>query len=154
MAQGLPLILLKQVLGFAPDYLFIWPPFLASQSLNCLISFVCAAILTDVEGALVAPYVATSGYGRPPLHTKRELFNAIFYLARAGCAWQLLPHDLPPWRTVHNQFKAWREDGTQDRLTDGLRRVVRQPKRPAEPTAGAIDTQSMRTGAKRELSRL
>ena len=91
----------------------------------------------------------TSGYGRPPLHTKRELLNAIFYQGRAGSAWPLLPHDLPPWRTVYKQFEAWREDGTWDRLMDGLRRAVRQPQRAAEPTAGAIDTQSVRTGAKR-----
>ncbi|WP_226163652.1 transposase, partial [Hymenobacter terricola] len=63
--------------------------------------------------------------------------------------WALLPHDLPPWRTVYKQFEAWREDGTWDRLMDGLRRSVRQPQRAAEPTAGAIDTPSVRTGAKR-----
>ena len=105
--------------------------------------------LSDAQWLLVEPYVATSGYGRPPLHAKRELLNAIFYQARAGCAWQLLPHDLPPWRTVYKQFEAWREDGTWDRLLDGLRRAVRQPNRAAEPTAGAIDTQSVRTGGKR-----
>lgn len=58
-------------------------------------------------------------------------------------------YDLPPWRTVYKQFEAWRQDGTWDRLMDGLRRAVRQPKRAAEPTAGVIDTQSVRTGAKR-----
>ena len=105
--------------------------------------------LTDVEWTLAAPYLATSGYGRPPLPAKRELLNALFYQARAGCSWPLLPHDLPPWRTVYKPFEAWREDGTWDRLLDGLRRAVRQPKRAAEPTAGAIDTQSVRTGAKR-----
>ena len=105
--------------------------------------------LTDVEWTLAAPYLATSGYGRPPWHAKRELLNAIFYQARAGCSWPLLPHDLPPWRTVYKQFEAWREDGTWDRLMDGLRRAVRQPKRAAEPTAGAIAPQSVRTGAKR-----
>ncbi|WP_394371037.1 transposase [Hymenobacter terricola] len=60
-----------------------------------------------------------------------------------------MPHDLPPWRTVYKQFEAWREDGTWDRLMDGLRRAGRQPQRAAEPTAGAIDTPSVRTGAKR-----
>ena len=105
--------------------------------------------LTDEQWVLVEPYVRTSGYGRPPLHSKRELLNAIFYQARAGSAWHLLPHDLPPWRTVYKQFEAWREDGTWDRLMDGLRRAVRPPQRAAEPTAGAIDTQSVRTGAKR-----
>ena len=105
--------------------------------------------LSDEQWVLLAPYMTTSGYGRPPLHSKRELLNAIFYQARAGCAWQLLPHDLPPWRTVYKQFEAWRKDGTWDRLLDGLRRAVRPPKRAAEPTAGAIDTQSVRTGGKR-----
>lgn len=105
--------------------------------------------LTDADWVLVEPYVRTSGYGRPPLHAKRELLNAIFYQGRAGCAWHLLPPDLPPWRTVYKQFEAWREDGTWYRLLDGLRRAVRQPQRAAEPTAGAIDTQSVRTGAKR-----
>ena len=110
--------------------------------------------LTDEQWLLVEPYVRTSGYGRPPLHPKRELLNAIFYQGRAGNAWSLLPHELPPWRTVYKQFEAWREDGTWDRLLDGLRRAVRQPQRAAEPTAGAIDTQSVRTGAKRGLLRV
>ncbi|MGI4734256.1 MAG: IS5 family transposase [Janthinobacterium lividum] len=108
-----------------------------------------ATDLTDVEWVLVEPYVRTSGYGRPPLHSKRELLNAIFYQLRAGSAWHLLPHDLPPWRTVYKQFEAWREDGTWDRLLHGLRRQVRQVSREPEPTAGAIDSQSVRTGSKR-----
>ncbi|GAB3639293.1 hypothetical protein GCM10027422_48840 [Hymenobacter arcticus] len=108
-----------------------------------------ATDLTATEWQLVEPYVRTSGLGRPPLHSKRELLNAIFYQLRAGSAWPLLPHDLPPWRTVYKQFEAWREDGTWDRLRDGLRRQVHQLTREAEPTAGAIDSQSVRTGGKR-----
>jgi transposase len=50
--------------------------------------------------------VRSSGFGRPPLHSKRELLNAIFYQLRAGSDWPLLPHDLPPWRTVYKQFEA------------------------------------------------
>ncbi|RZK26910.1 MAG: transposase [Hymenobacter sp.] len=64
---------------------------------------------------LIKSYVRTSGIGRPPLPSKRELLNAIFYQLRAGGAWPLLPHDLPLWRTVYKQFEAWREDGTWDR---------------------------------------
>ena len=108
-----------------------------------------ATDLTDTEWQLVEPYVRTSGLGRPPLHSKRELLNAIFYQLRAGSAWTLLPHDLPPWRTVYKQFEAWREDGTWDRLLTGLRQELRQLTREAEPTAGAIDSQSVRTGGKR-----
>lgn len=105
--------------------------------------------LTNDEWTLIEPYVRSSGLGRPPLHSKRELLNAIFYQLRAGSAWPLLPHDLPPWRTVYKQFEAWREDGTWDRLLTGLRQQLRQFTREAEPTAGAIDSQSVRTGSKR-----
>ena len=93
--------------------------------------------------------MGTSGDGRPPLHSKRELLNAIFYPLRAGSAWHLLPPDLPPWRTVYKQFETWREDGTWDRLMDELRRAVPQLSREAEPRAGAIDSQSVRTGRRR-----
>ena len=93
-----------------------------------------ATDLTDTEWQLVGPYVRTSGLGRPPLHSKRELLNAIFYPLRAGGAWPLLPHDLPPWRTVYKQFEAWREDGTWDRLLNGLRQQVRPLSREPEPT--------------------
>ena len=99
-----------------------------------------ATDLTDVEWELVEPYVRSSGLGRPPLHRKRELLNAIFYQLRAGGAGHLLPHDLPPWRTVYKQFAPWREDGTWDRLLTGLRQQVRQFTREAEPTTGAIDS--------------
>ena len=108
-----------------------------------------ATDLTDTEWQLVEPYVRSSGLGRPPLHSKRELLNAIFYQLRACSAWHLLPHDLPPWRTVYKQFEAWREDGTWDRLLTGLRQELRQLTRELEPTAGAIDSQSVRTGSKR-----
>ena len=108
-----------------------------------------ATDLTDAEWQLLEPYARTSGLGRPPLHNKPELLNAIFYQLRAGGAWHLLPHDLPPWRTVYKQFEAWREDGTWDRLLTGLRPQLRHLTREAEPTAGAIDAQSVRTGSKR-----
>lgn len=106
--------------------------------------------LTDEQWTIIEPFVRTSGLGRRPIHTKRELLNGIFYQVRAGGSWRLLPHDLPPWGTVYKQFEAWRESGTWDRLMDGLRRQVRtQADRSPEPSAGAIDTQSVRTGGKR-----
>lgn len=64
------------------------------------------ADLTDAEWQLVEPYVLSSGLGRLPLHSKRELLNAIFCQLRAGSAWYLLSHDLPPWRTVYKEFEA------------------------------------------------
>ena len=74
----------------------------------------------------------------------------IFYQARTGCAWRLLPHDLPPWSTVYKQFEKWRDAGIWDRLLEGLRQAVRRAAgREPEPTAGAIDTQSVQTSGKR-----
>ena len=79
--------------------------------------------LTDAQWDIVAPYVRTSGLGRKPKHTKREFINSIFYQARTGCAWRLLPHDLPPWSTVYKRFEQWRDAGIWDRLLKGLSRV-------------------------------
>ena len=89
--------------------------------------------------------------GRPPLHSRRVIINAILYLARAGCAWRMLPNDFPPWRTVYEYFAEWRKDGTLVRLHDELREQVRTGERdetgharePA-PSAGVIDSQSLR----------
>jgi putative transposase len=106
--------------------------------------------LTDEQWLILEPFFPTSGYGRPPKYTKRELLNTIFYQARTGCAWRLLPHDFPLWSTVYKQFEDWREDGLWDRLLDALRRQVRVAQgRSPEPTAGAIDTQSVPTSGKR-----
>ena len=106
--------------------------------------------LTDAQWDIVEPYVRTSGLGRTPKHSKRAFINAIFYQARSGCAWRLLPHDLPPWSTVYKCFEAWRDAGVWDRLLKGLSQAVRAAAgRDPEPTAGAIDTQSVPTSGKR-----
>ena len=57
--------------------------------------------LTDAEWALLAPHLPpASPRGRPRVHSYRVILNAIFYLLRSGCAWRLLPRDMPPWQTV------------------------------------------------------
>ncbi len=110
--------------------------------------------LTDRQWAIIEPLlpetVPAAPGGRPPLHAKREVVNAILYLTRAGCAWRMLPRDLPPWRTVYGYFVLWRDDGTLDLIHDTLREQLRtkskksgQP-RDAEPSAGIVDSQSLR----------
>jgi putative transposase len=81
--------------------------------------------------------------GRPRVHHPRELLNAIFYVLRGGCAWRLLPHDFLPWQTAYHYFRAWRMDGTWERihatLHERLRRLLgREP----TPSAAIIDSQS------------
>jgi transposase len=63
--------------------------------------------------------------GRPRLHTLREILDAIFYVVRSACAWRLLPHDFPPWKTVYHSFRFWRLDGTWERVHAALRQRVR-----------------------------
>ena len=74
------------------------------------------------------------------------ILNAIFYLVRSGCAWRLLPRDLPPWQTVYHSCRQWRHDGTWEQLHTVLREQVRvQAGRDAQPSAGIVDSQSVKT---------
>jgi putative transposase len=76
----------------------------------------------------------------------REILDAIFYILRSGCAWRLLPHDFPPWKTIHHYFRTWRLDGTWERVNASLRKRVRVRKnRDPEPSAGVVDSQSVKS---------
>jgi putative transposase len=103
--------------------------------------------LTDAEWAELEPLVAMpSRRGRPRLHPLRRILNAIFYVVRSGCAWRLLPRDLPPWKTVFHYFRTWRLDGTWERLHTALRERLRvRLGRDPQPSAGIIDSQSVKT---------
>src|SRR5258708_38407299 len=85
--------------------------------------------------------------GRPALHTRREIVNAILYVVRGGNQWRAMPHDLPPWQTASYYFRIWRNDGTWERLHTALReRTRRQLGREATPSAAILDSQSVKTG--------
>ncbi len=103
--------------------------------------------LSDEEWSYIEPYIpAPKAPGRPRVHTLREILNAIFYIVRSGCAWRLLPHDFPPWKTIHHYFRTWRLDGTWERLHASLRERVRlRMKREPQPSAGIVDSQSVKT---------
>jgi putative transposase len=103
--------------------------------------------LTDAEWQLLAPLIpAPKPGGRPPIHDRRELVNAMAYWVRAGCAWRLLPHDLPPWQTVYHYFRCWRLEGLWEEVHSVLRTQerVRQGRRPT-PSAAILDSQSVKT---------
>src|SRR4051794_34462448 len=79
--------------------------------------------------------------GRPPIHSRREILNGIFYAVRSGSAWKLLPHDLPPWRTVYHYFWSWRRNGTWQEIHDSIRASVRQAAgRHPEPSGAVVDS--------------
>jgi putative transposase len=62
--------------------------------------------LTDAEWSCLESYLpAPKANGRPRLYTLREILDAIFYVLKSGCAWRLLPHDFPPWKTVYHYFR-------------------------------------------------
>jgi putative transposase len=84
--------------------------------------------------------------GRPKTHSTREILNAIFYVLKSGCASRLLPRDFPPWETVYWWFRRWRIDGTFERLNAVLRERLRiRLGRNAHPSAGIVDSQSVKT---------
>lgn len=103
--------------------------------------------LSDAEWAVLEPHLPQpQARGRPRLHSVREILNAIFYLLRSGCAWRLLPRDLPPWKTVYHYFRLWRLTGLWERLNATLRQRLRvQIGRAPHPSAGIIDSQSVKT---------
>src|ERR1700712_6092104 len=88
----------------------------------------------------------TGKAGRPRAYPLREVVNAVLYLAKGGCAWRMLPHDFPPWKTVSSYFYTWRDAGVWEGLHDTLRRDVRRLlDRDETPSACIIDSQSVKT---------
>ncbi len=101
---------------------------------------------TYLEALLPAAKCGTSRGGRPQEFATREIVNGIRYVLRTGCAWRLMPHDLPPWWTVYYYLRLWKRDGTWLRVHDQLRGDVRQTEgRDRMPSAAIIDSQSVKT---------
>ncbi len=103
--------------------------------------------LSEEEWYCIEPHIPTpKALGRPRVHTLREILNAIFYIVRSGCAWRLLPHDFPPWKTIHHYFRIWRLDGTWKKLHSALRERLRAGMgRDPQPSAGIVDSQSVKS---------
>jgi len=84
--------------------------------------------------------------GRPRSVDLREVTNGILYVVRGGCAWRMMPHDLPPWSTCYDYFRKWRNDGLWRRINDTLRdEVRRRAGRKKSPSMAIIDSQSVKT---------
>ena len=82
--------------------------------------------MTDDEWAFVAPYVTLMTDDAPQRdHSLREVLNGLRWLVRAGAAWRLLPHDLPPWYTVYQQTQRWLRAGVFETMVHDLRAVLR-----------------------------
>lgn len=108
--------------------------------------------LSDARWGLIEPVLGAWRAGRSglgiaqPVHELREIVNAILYVARTGIAWEYLPHDFPPAKTVYDYYAKWEADGTTQRIHDLLRDQVRVAcGRATAPTAAVIDAQSVKT---------
>ena len=109
-----------------------------------------ATHMRDEEWQLLAPLLPPEKPGgRPRKYPIREVINGIQYILRGGCAWRLMPHDLPQWQTAYQTFRAWRQDGTWRRIHDQLRDEVRtRMGRHPQPSAAIIDAQTVKTTEK------
>src|SRR3712207_4630588 len=103
--------------------------------------------LTDAEWELVAPFVNKDPViGSPRSVCMRCVLNALLYIDKTGCQWNMLPRDLPNYRTVYYPFRRWAEDGTLERMNTTLRQLlrVRYGRAPA-PRLAIVDSQSVKT---------
>ncbi len=106
-----------------------------------------ASDTTDAEWAEIEPYLPPPApRGRTRKTKLREVVNAIFYIAQSGCQWRLLPKDFPPYSTVQRYFYAWRDNDLWQTINHILLMDVREAAgRAASPSAGVIDSQSVKT---------
>ena len=106
-----------------------------------------ASDMTDAEWKLIEPLMpAPSRRGRPREVSLRVITNAILYIAATGCQWRALPKDFPPCSTVQYYFYKWRGSGLWRTINDALVRRVRERQgRKRTPSAGIIDSQSVKT---------
>ncbi len=107
-----------------------------------------ATDLTDGEWAVLEPLlpVQTKGRGRPRQVGLRDIVDALLYLLRSGCPWRYLPRDFPPFTTVQHYFYTWRAKGLLERINHILVMKTRERDgREASPSAGVIDSQSVKT---------
>lgn len=103
--------------------------------------------VSDAEWALVAPYLTLMTEDAPQrAHSLREVFNGLRWIVRAGAAWRLMPHDLPPWYTVYQQSQRWLKAGVFAALVHDLRTVLRLAEgRAAQPSAAIFDSRTLQS---------
>jgi len=103
--------------------------------------------LTDEQWKLIEPGIPPpKPGGRPREVDMREVINGILYLNRTGCSWRMLPHEFPPWGTVHYYYRRFRLEGVWPQIHDRLREQVRRKVgRKPTPSAAILDSQTVKT---------
>ena len=107
--------------------------------------------LTDDQWAAIEPLLTTKtdqqryNGGRPRTVDLRAVVNALFYRTKTGCQWRMIPHEYPKWNSVRYYHDIWTWNGTWDALNTALVKRVRvQQNRNPEPTAGSVDSQTIK----------
>jgi putative transposase len=104
--------------------------------------------LTDSQWEIIQELIPKAKCGgRPRGLEMRQVINAMLYIVVGGIQWRMLPKEYPKWQSVYTYFRNWRDDGTWQRIHDSLRaKARRRPGRHKQPTAGSLDSQTVKTG--------
>jgi transposase len=107
-----------------------------------------ASDTTEEEWSVIAPLLPApcKGRGRPRTTELRSVVDALFYMAQTGCQWRMLPKEFPPYTSVQRYFYPWRDNGLFRQINHVLVMLGReQDGREPSPSAGVIDSQSVKT---------
>ncbi len=106
--------------------------------------------LTDEEWVLIEPLIPPAKRGGNKRHVNmRDVVDGLMYILSTGCQWRAIPKDLAKRSTIYEYFGLWQYDGTLDRMHHALYESCReQAGREASPTAGIIDSQSVKSAEK------
>jgi transposase len=103
--------------------------------------------VSDEEWAFVAPYLTLMREDAPQRdHSLREVYNGLRWIIRTGAQWRMIPNDLPPWYTVHQQAQRWLKAGVFEAMVHDLRVLLRLAKgRKEQPSAAIFDSRTMQS---------
>ena len=103
--------------------------------------------VSDDEWAFVAPYLTLMREDAPQRqHNLREIFNGARWVVRAGAAWRMMPHDLPPWPAIYQQTQGWFNAGVFEAMVSNLRLLLRVTEgRNGEPSATILDSRTLQS---------
>lgn len=102
--------------------------------------------MSDAEWELVRDIFEDKVRGVPRRYTRRSMVDAMTYVVRGGIPWRMLPREFPEWHLVYKTFRRWAKQGRFERMHDRLRGMWREREgRGDSPTAGALDSQSVKT---------
>lgn len=105
--------------------------------------------LNEAQWDLIKDHFNTGNYGKSRRHSQRDLVNAVFYIIKTGCQWRLLPHDFPPYSTVHSFYWRAKKRGIWEKIMKDLVSKSRiEIGRKGEPSYALIDSQSVKTTGK------